>query len=111
MAAANRLREAYQQGQKSLDVDCGGLTSLPDILPDTLISLKLTNGDGLTRLPESLPVHLRSLELAGCRSLQELPTNLPPSLRQLILLQCEHLSISADYGLPNNIDFNGPYFI
>jgi hypothetical protein len=81
---------------------CGGLTSLPENLPDSITGLDLTYCDGLTWLPKKLPANLTILDLSYCGGLTLLPKNLPDSITALNLSYCSGLT-SLPEKLPANL--------
>ncbi|WGO84296.1 TcdA/TcdB pore-forming domain-containing protein [Arsenophonus apicola] len=79
--AFHRLVDGLRLQEQFLDLSNLNLTSLPDYLPDNLLSLKV-NGNQLTSLPAHLPATIEML-YAYNNQLISLPDTLPKGLIQL----------------------------
>ncbi|HGJ5892728.1 MAG TPA: C80 family cysteine peptidase [Arsenophonus apicola] len=73
--------DCLRSQERSLDLSNLNLTSLPDYLPDNLLSLNI-NGNQLTSLPAHLPATIEML-YAYNNQLTSLPDTLPKGLIQL----------------------------
>lgn len=78
-AAAEKMRDCLNNNRPELDLQCVGLTSLPDNLPPDITALKISHS-ALSRLP-ALPEGLQTLDVSSNR-LTRLPV-LPAGLRTL----------------------------
>jgi Leucine-rich repeat (LRR) protein len=91
---------------QELDCENNYLTSLPNNLPNSLITLNCSDNN-LTSLPDILPNSLQNL-YCDCNSLTSLPDNLPNSLQNLYC-DCNSLT-SLPENLPDGLQFLSCYY-
>ncbi len=100
--AANKIRDVIERNATILRLSHLNVSSLPDVLPHSLIEIEIYSCDKLSALPDILPSGLTKLEISHCPEVSSLYKSVPECLTKLAILYCPKIS-NAIISLPESL--------
>lgn len=102
--AANEIRDVIERNAPILRLSRLNISSLPDVLPHSLIEIEIYYCDELSTLPDSFPSELTKLKISHCPEISSLYKNAPKRLTKLEIISCPKIS-NAIIPLPESLQY------
>lgn len=91
---ANKIRDVIARDSVMLELACGDISSLPNVLPEGITNLKIYGCKKLSTLPDNLPSSITTLEIDYCEEIFSLSESTLKNLLELTIINCPNIALS-----------------
>ncbi|CNI67922.1 type III secretion protein GogB [Yersinia mollaretii] len=100
--AANNIRDVIARNATELKLSKMDISSLPDILPESITEINIFCCYKLSTLPDALPSGLTKLGIHSCHELSSLPKTMPENFIELTINNCTKI-LNSIISLPDSL--------